>query len=85
MRQEAFTRAPAGRANSGIRVRLNIERPQVVLPRRAAPRRAYAYVPPCSSAALCVDDALPLRACREGPGVLVAAVAGLRSFLVRVS
>jgi hypothetical protein len=36
-------------------------------------------------AALCVDDALPFRACREGPGVLVAFVAGLLSFLVRVA
>jgi hypothetical protein len=31
MRKEAFTRAPTGRANSSIRVRLNVKRSQVIL------------------------------------------------------
>lgn len=37
------------------------------------------------AAPLCVDDALPLRACREGPTVPVAVVVGLLSFLVRTA
>jgi hypothetical protein len=88
MHKEAFTRAPAGRANSSIRVRFNVERPQVVL--RHIVRDAQLLVecaPTCALlfAALCVDNMLPLRVCREGPGVLVAVVAGLLSFLVRVA